>query len=320
MSCLAITSTQKPKPLMLQRCVFQFEAMASPCTLYLYAAPQLAAQVAKQIEAEVLRIQQTYSRYLAHNPLAQINNAAKTATALNVNAETAGLLDFAQACYAKSDGLFDITSGVLRQAWSFNDPTLPSQESIDSLLPSIGMDKLHWQAPHLKFLSDNMALDLGGIGKEYAVDRAADICTEHEITHGLIDFGGDIRVLGPTPDNAPWEILIRHPRAPDTAIFQFTIFKGAVATSGDYERFIEVDGQRYCHILNPKTGWPVQGLSSVTVVAETCMLAGCLSTIAMLKESAGKTWLADMGLPHYWVDNDMKVGGSLLQHAQSAED
>jgi thiamine biosynthesis lipoprotein len=86
---------------------------------------------------------------------------------------------------------------------------------------------------------------------------------------------------------------------------------GAVATSGDYERFIETSGKRYCHILNPLTGWPVSGLSSVTVVAEQCFLAGTLSTIAMLKESAGKEWLEESGFQHFWIDLEQRCGGNI---------
>ena len=86
---------------------------------------------------------------------------------------------------------------------------------------------------------------------------------------------------------------------------------GAVATSGDYERYIEVEGKRYCHILNPLTGWPVNGLSSVTVVADQCLLAGTLSTIAMLKEDEGKKWLKDLGIQHCWVDDELCLGGNV---------
>jgi thiamine biosynthesis lipoprotein len=87
---------------------------------------------------------------------------------------------------------------------------------------------------------------------------------------------------------------------------------GAVATSGDYERFIEVGSKRYSHILNPKTGWPARGLASVSVMAEQCLLAGTLATIAMLKGNAGKEWLINLGVQHCWIDEELNVGGNLV--------
>ena len=120
-----------------------------------------------------------------------------------------------------------------------------------------------------------------------------------------------MRMVGPQPDGQPWQIGIRHPRAKDALLTTIPISGGALATSGDYERCIEINGQRYGHILNPKTGWPVHGLCSVSVIADQCLVAGTLSTIAMLKGSDGITWLKELGLPHLWVDDQGQVGGSI---------
>ena len=100
--------------------------------------------------------------------------------------------------------------------------------------------------------------------------------------HGFVDLGGDIRVIGPQPDGQPWRIGIRDPRDGEAVVAEVALHDGALATSGDYERFIEVEGVRYCHILDPRTGWPARGLSSVTVITERCPVAGSLATSAML--------------------------------------
>ena len=149
-----------------------------------------------------------------------------------------------------------------------------------------------------------MELDFGGLGKEYAADRAAEVCADLGMRHGLIDLGGDIRVVGPQPDGLPWRIGIRHPRDADRLAAEIALPGGALATSGDYERFIEVDGRRYCHILDPKTGWPAQGLSSVTVISDRCLVAGSLSTAAMLKGPAGAAWLHGLGVRHLVIDEE----------------
>ncbi|MGZ5011263.1 MAG: FAD:protein FMN transferase [Methylobacter sp.] len=283
--------------------------MGTECCLYLYAAdPADAEAIAFSAIQEVLRIEARYSRYRADSFLSQINRAAQQSATIEVDKETAGLLDYAFACHQKSAGLFDISAGILRQAWNFSVARLPEQAVIDRLLPCIGLDKIRWQSPYLSFPVPGLELDFGGIGKEYAADRAAAICASLSIEHGLVDLGGDITVIGPLPNQEPWQIGIRDPRNPETAIISVRIERGALATSGDYERFIDIAGQRYCHLLNPKTGWPVCGLSSVSVQADQCLVAGSIASIAMLKGPEGVAWLQQLGVRHIWIDNQQLQG------------
>lgn len=291
---------------------YSFPAMGSDCRLALYAAEERAADAASDcVMAETWRIEQKYSRHAGDNALAMLNRAAAAGSETEVDDETAELIGYALAAHKMSGGLFDISSGALNEAWNFNATALPDPSAIAAILARVGLDKIEWAPPRIKFTVPGMALDFGGLGKEYAVDRAAEICQRHGIEAGLIDFGGDLRTLGPHPDGSPWEIGIQHPRHPEVPIGMIRLARGAVATSGDYERYIEVNGQRYCHILNPQTGWPARGLASVTVMADRCLLAGTISTIAMLKEEAGKKWLAGTQLEYCWVDLDMQKGGNL---------
>ena len=163
-----------------------------------------------------------------------------------------------------------------------------------------------------------MALDFGGIGKEYAADQAAAICLSLGVRHGVVDLGGDVVVLGPHPDGQPWSVKIRHPRLPGLALAEVMLERGAMATSGDYERFLLLDGKRYCHILNPRTGWPAEGLSSVSVVAEQCLVAGSVATIAMLKGSDGVAWLSGLGLRYWWADAAGNPGTAAGTHPDSS--
>lgn len=287
-----------------------FSVMGTECHLYLYASsPSGAEAVAYSAIQEVLRIEAHYSRYRVDSFLSQINLAAQRGEVIEVDEETAGLLDYAYACHAKSDGLFDITAGILRKAWNFSVTQLPGQADIDRLLPLVGLDKLHWRSPRLSFAVPGMELDFGGIGKEYAADRAAAICASSGIEYGLVDLGGDIAVIGPHPSQEPWRIGICHPRNPDLSMTTVEIERGALATSGDYERFIEIDGKRYCHLLNPKNGWPVQGLSSVSVLADQCLVAGSIASTAMLKGAGGIDWLQALGMRHVWMDAEERQGG-----------
>ena len=271
---------------------YSFPAMGSDCQFTLYAEDEARADlVADAAMAEAWRIESKYSRFKDDSILSEINRAAARGEPVEIDAETAELFDYAFSAFEISGGLFDISSGVLRRVWDFTSTTLPTPVAIESILPLIGLQNIIRDEMQLRFAIPGMELDFGGIGKEYAADRCADICIEMGITSGLIDMGGDIRRHRHAARRTAVANRHPHPGNPDASLGNIMLTSGAVATSGDYQRYIEVDGKRYCHILNPQTGWPVSGLASVSVMADQCLLAGTLSTIAMLKGSEGKEWL-----------------------------
>jgi thiamine biosynthesis lipoprotein len=291
---------------------FPFSAMGSRCEVRLYACGETAAaRCAERAIADVRRLDAKFSSYRDDSFVAEINRAAAAGLGVDVDAETATLLDYAATCFEQSGGLFDITAGVLRDAWGVERTSLPDAALLRALLARVGFDKLVWRRPTLRFGVAGMAVDFGGLVKEYAADRAAVICAEAGFTHGLVDLGGDIRIIGPHPDGAPWSVGIRHPRRPAEVMASIDLPHGAVATSGDYERFIEIDGRRYSHIVSPSTGMPVRALASVSVVADECIVAGSATTIAMLLEQRGPQWLKEVGLPHIFMDGDLRIGGTL---------
>jgi thiamine biosynthesis lipoprotein len=279
---------------------YAFAAMGSPCELQLYAENNFIAQkIAQQIIIDVQRLERKYSRYRADSFLSKINKVAMLGGSISVDEETTGLLNYAQTCYELSDGLFDITSGILRQAWRFDTHVLPDDKLIQSLLNRIGWQKLQLENSILTFSQAEMELDFGGIVKEYAADRAATLCLNAGISHGIINLGGDIKIIGAHPDGKPWRVGIQHPRDKTKIWKTLKLKRGALASSGDYERCMVIDGVRYGHILNPKTGYPVQYLAAVSVVADLCVIAGSAATITMLKEKDGEKWLKSLGLQNY---------------------
>jgi thiamine biosynthesis lipoprotein len=291
--------------------VHQFYAMGSDCAVHLYGGTAEDLELfAAAAEYETRRIEARYSRYRGESELSRINKVAATGGVIDIDAETVGLIAYAKACFAKSDSAFDITSGRLRAVWDFSVSRLPDQSSIGAVLPFIGFDKVALVNSQLHFGQPGMELDFGGLGKEYAADRAAEVCLDLGARHGFVDLGGDIRVIGPQPDGLPWRIGIRDPREADRLVAEIALPNGALATSGDYERFIEVDGRRYCHILDPRTGWPVQGLSSVTVISDRCLVAGSLSTAAMLKGRGGAAWLQNLAVRHIVIDEEGNFYGT----------
>jgi thiamine biosynthesis lipoprotein len=275
--------------------------MAGEHEIRLAAADAAAAQrAAEDAIADVLRIEAKYSRYRDDSVTSRVNAAAGKAAVI-VDDETHALLEYAGQCYAQSGGLFDITSGVLRRAWNFrrDPPAIPSREEIARLLPLIGWRDVEWSDRSIRLPRAGMEIDFGGIGKEYAADRAATILRSRGMRHGLANLGGDIRAIGPQPDGSPWRVGVRHPRADGVAVAGFDLADGALATSGDYERYFEIGGKRYCHILDPRTGMPVTHWQSVSVSAPLCVVAGSCATIAMLRgagapaflDAQGVTWL-----------------------------
>lgn len=281
--------------------VGRFVAMASPCEILVDdVQASLAQHVLDVVASEAWRIERKYSRYRTDSAVHRINGSAGSETV--VDDECANLLDFAATLTRLSEGAFDITSGVLRKAWTFDGGNhVPSQAQIDALLESVGWHRVEWRRPVLR-LQAGMQIDFGGIGKEYAVDSAADLV--ERIAPGLsclINFGGDVAVRNARQDSKPWRVGIENCTRTGAAERVVQLSHGALATSGDARRFVFRDGHRYSHILDARTGWPVRNAPhSITVAADTCTQAGTLTTLAMLKGHDAEALLRESGA-QYWL-------------------
>ncbi|NQD36763.1 FAD:protein FMN transferase [Permianibacter sp. IMCC34836] len=279
----------------------RFNAMASPCEILLDSSDQhLLSHCGQLAEQEALRIEQRFSRYRNDNLIYQINNA--NGEPVTVDDELANLLDYAQTLYELSDGLFDISSGVLRKLWRFDGSgTRPDQAAVTALLDKVGWQKVRWQRPQLQ-LRAGMEIDLGGIGKEYAVDRVFDLLAGHTHVALLVNFGGDLRARGPRANGEPWHVGLEQPDKLQQALTDLPLQTGALTTSGDARRSFVENGVRYGHILNPKTGYPVRNAPrSVTVLADTCIEAGALSTLAMLHGAEAESFLSEQDVRSWCV-------------------
>lgn len=264
--------------------------MGSPCELVCEAPIRGDAQALSTLVAkEAWRIEDKFSRYLVGNIVDRINSANGAPVA--VDDETADLLDFAAILYDLSEQRFDITSGALRRVWHFDGgDRIPSQESVDDALRRVGWHRANWQRPVLQ-MPDGMEIDLGGIGKEYAVDRCAVLVREQAASPCLVNFGGDLVSSDAPRRRSRWKVAIEGVE-PDELDHIVDLRHGALATSGDARRFLQKSGVRYSHILDPTTGWPVPDAPrSITVAADTCVQAGMISTLAMLKGAEAETFL-----------------------------
>ncbi|WNC69912.1 FAD:protein FMN transferase [Thalassotalea nanhaiensis] len=279
----------------------KFDAMASPCEILINSVDKaIAEQVAQTVANEAWRIEDKFSRYLASSSCSKIN--ASNGHAVVIDTETFKLLEFSKQCFIISDAAFDITSGVLRQAWNFDgSANIPKQSKINALLPNVGFDKVVLTEDSIT-LKPGMEIDLGGLGKEYAVDTSLQLTKNITSSPVLINFGGDIAVTGRQVSGQPWNVGIEHPGFENKQPLLVSISSGAIATSGDARRYLINNGQRYSHVLDPKTGWSVlNGPKSITVAAPNCIQAGFIATLALLQGKNAEQYLNEQEIDHWCV-------------------
>jgi thiamine biosynthesis lipoprotein len=274
--------------------------MGCPCEIGVYSAdPELARLAITEAENEVHRLDHKYSHFRNESLITRLQASARQSGGVDVDEETSAILDYAEIQFKLSEGLFDVTAGRLARLWH-KRVNLPSDISLDKALQTTGWSKLRWHNRHLT-MPIGMQLEFGGLVKEYAADRAALLLKRRKMYSSFAELGGDVHVIGPHPNGKPWKMGIRKSaykkQKNKMAIAGIPIFTGGLATSGDYERSSLINGTNYSHIINPKTGWPVNSFQSVSVAAPSCLLAGSMSTLAMLKgQEAGLDMLQNSGL------------------------
>ncbi len=272
----------------------RFKGFGSDCRIRVAAGDRSKEQslIALGI-TEVQRIEQKFSRFLPTSILSQINQNAATAPVI-IDEETTALFKLAELCYQESEGLFDITSAPLSELWK-NVPDVPSEKELAIVLERVGFSHLKFSDREVFFTKPGMAVDLGGLGKEYAVDRVFNLLIEGGASEVIVNFGGDLRVLS----NSPLAIGVQSPLDKGEIIGELKISRGSIATSGDYVRNRLVGGKLRSHIINPRSGQPCESFSSVSVVHDTAVLAGIATTTAiLLGDEMGLRYLEEAGLPY----------------------
>ncbi len=275
-------------------------AMASPCDVLMEVDDKsLAQNILTAVADEAWRIEDKFSRYKKNNIIFQINNSSGEAVV--IDEEVTRLLNFANELFEISEGSFDVTSGVLRQVWTFDgSANLPDKKDVKKIVKKVGWQKVSREGDSVT-LPEGMEIDLGGIGKEYAVDRCVQIAKQKTKESVLVNFGGDLAVTTARKNKMFWSVG-RLITGSDKAYGLFQLYRGAIATSGDAHRYLLKDGIRYSHILNPLTGWSViDAPHTVSVAAPTCIEAGMMSTLAMLQGGKAEEFLKLQEVD-YWID------------------
>lgn len=259
----------------------EFHAMGTVCRLTLAGANEAIAPLVESALAWVAAFEAKYSRFLPGSLISRINDAAgRDWVALDLEAER--LIALCGELHFLSRGALDPTVLPLLRLWNWKSGVIPSDEAIANAMKLVGWPRVQRAPGRVMLPIAGMGLDLGGLGKEFAVDQVALLARHSGVAGALVDFGADIRVVGAPPDGRPgWHIGLEDPAAPGKTWRGLAVREAGVATSGDYHRRFEINGVRYGHILDPRTGRPTaNGIRAVSVLAPSCLQAGLLSTSA----------------------------------------
>ena len=264
----------------------RWTALGTECFIQ-FAGDDAAAgrNFARAAQSWVATFESKYSRFRPDSLISRINAAAGRDW-VGIDEETERILDLSGSIYTMTNGLLDITALPLMRLWDYKAPVprIPSTAEINSARALVGWPKVQRERGRVRLPQPGMALDLGGWGKEYAVDMVAGIAREHGLTSALVDFGHDLRAVGTAPGKPGWHIGLEDPVQPGEACWgSLAVNNRGVASSGDYRRGFTINGVRYGHIIDPRSGRPVAtGARQVTVIAPTCVQAGVLATTAFI--------------------------------------
>jgi FAD:protein FMN transferase len=269
----------------------EFCAMSTLCRVNCHGvSAAVVAGFQRDVVAWTGQFEARYSRFIPDSLIGRINAAAGEHW-VEVDPDTERIFTLCQDLFFFTRRAFDPTSLPLTRLWNWkNQPrVIPADDAIRAALELVGWNKVERRAGGIFLPRAGMSLDLGGIGKEYAVDCVMNLAVQHGIPNVLVDFGQDVRVRGHAPDRQFWWIGLEDPHCAGKCWIGVAVTDHAVATSGDTQRFFEIDGRRYSHIIDPRTGYPAHnGCRNVSVIAPSCTIAGLFSTtLFILGEKEG---------------------------------
>jgi len=260
-------------------------AMSTPVNIAFAATSTTPAQDFQRAAIDwIARFEARYSRFLPQSIVGQIN-ARSGGDWVDLDDEADQLLSLCSQMHGLTRGVFDPSALPLLRIWDWkaDPPRIPDESAILAAREISGWDKVQRWPRAIRLPLAGMGIDLGGIGKEFAIDQLVSMARERGISDVMIDIGQDIRVAGHPPTKDAWYIGLEEPDRPGECWTAIRLTDHAIATSGDYFRSFTVDGRRYGHILDPRTGLPVSNTcQAVSVIAPNCVLAGILSTAAFI--------------------------------------
>lgn len=255
--------------------------MGTDCVLAAVAARRdidTAEAALDAAEATLRRVEARMSNWLDESEISQLRVAAADVE-VPLSRETLDVLAAAREALAATGGAFDITCRPLVELWRRAEQAgeRPRAEAVAQARAASSWKDLELTGSGVVKRTASASVDLGGIAKGYGIDRALQTMRDFGLRGGLVDVGGDLACFGQQPGGQPWLVGVKNPEVPGT-VAQLRVNDRAVATSGDYARYFEIEGKRYSHIIDPRNGWPAETARSVTVVADTAIVADVWAT------------------------------------------
>lgn len=284
-------------------------AMGTQFTIVVYGPDESPLQAAVSAAFdEILRIDRHWSTYLPDSDISVVNRGASQRP-VPVDAELFGMLRTCLRFSRETEGAFDVTVGPLVAAWGFfkREGRIPSKKEAARALAQTGWRNVRLDGTTVSFAVPGMRLDLGAIGKGYAVDKAAAVLRQAGIQSALLDAGNSsILAIGAPPGQQGWTLMIRDPKDPKKNVEQVLLKDASLSTSGNYEKFFRVKGRTYSHIFDPRTGYPVEGVLSTSVIALTATETDALSTaFFVLRQEGTRRYLqAHPGIRVFFCGNE----------------
>jgi thiamine biosynthesis lipoprotein len=288
-------------------------AMGTIFAIYLYAQDE--EQAGASFEAafeEIARLEEALSNYRPSSEISRINRLAAHGP-VTTDPEVFGLLETSLAYSQRSGGAFDVTVGPLMRAWGFfrGEGRYPTNEELRSARENVGSEKVELDATQraVRFAAPGVELDLGAIGKGYAVDRVVEVLREAGIAAALVDAGSStLYAMNAPPGKNGWSVRVPRPGDRSRTVSTVTLRNESLSTSGSYENFFQLDGRTYCHVMDPREGKPVQGVLQATLIAADSAATDALSNaVFVMGPEAGQKLLAS--LPHtrgLWVLGELE--------------
>jgi thiamine biosynthesis lipoprotein len=297
------------------RIIRSFRIMGGPARVTINSDHHNAGAIKIAIDevmSRLLTLEARYSRFKPGSLISQINARAGTGVFTPIDLETQSLIDLSDQLWRETKGLFDPTVGVLNQLWDFRTGRANTHVQLIHLLEKVGWDRVEIDERGIRLPEAGMEIDFGGLVKEFAADAAAAILRDAECQSALIELAGDIVAIGTEPHDRAWQIGITDPQAPARSIASVQLTNAAVCSSGNYARRFLHNGKLVSHLLHPRTGQPIDGPCSVTVIGESALVAGAIATVGCLhSEVLAESWLRQSALPWLVIDKHNQCSGPL---------
>ncbi|MEO0122380.1 MAG: FAD:protein FMN transferase [candidate division WOR-3 bacterium] len=286
---------------------YQNVIVGGPCEIRFYCADKNNSQkVLNEIDKELKYLDSLLNYFSPKSLVSKINKEHR----VHIPPDIKPIFLMADSISRLTDGLFDISIAPLLEIWGFygKEKRIPNQKEIERAKRLVDYKKIRFIGDSI-FIPDSMKIDLGGIAQGFAADRMVDILRKFNIKSAIVNIAGEVYAIGKSPKNRPWVVGIKHPRQ-EGVIEKVGLVDCALSTSGDYEKFFIVNGVRYAHIIDPKTGYPARDFASVTIFAENTTFAdGIATAVSVMNAEKGKKFLDSMGIKgiiYYEKDNRLE--------------